>query len=257
MISTRLPCFEEQMTAKTRAKKDDAFRSRDKDTEQKFRPPLLSSSFSHPSLSLFFSLSGRVAAVPLPSSRRPAPRRSRVATSAAVDASALSGNSSRRRNSGWLFADDDGGEREAAFLLRDEEFLAAEAAADPLPSYGCELTGEQWDPLGLSLSPSQREEGPTFLRAQANRSPNQRRPSPGGRSEIGGADFGGPGGGGLLGKLAAMVALVVVSRVGVYERLPGVDVEAFGASLRSGGLLGYIDTLSGGSISRVGLFSLG
>jgi len=66
-----------------------------------------------------------------------------------------------------------------------------------------------------------------------------------------------PGGGGLLGKLAAMVALVVVSRIGVYERLPGVDVEAFGASLRSGGLLGYIDTLSGGSISRVGLFSLG
>jgi protein transport protein SEC61 subunit alpha len=54
-----------------------------------------------------------------------------------------------------------------------------------------------------------------------------------------------------------MTALVVLSRVGVYERLPGVDVEAFGASLRSGGLLGYIDTLSGGSISRVGLFSLG
>lgn len=161
-----------------------------------------------------------------------------------MDASALSDNGNRRR--GWLFEDDDS---EAAFLRRDDEFLAAEAAADPLPSYGCELTGEQWDPLGLS----QREVDSTFLRAQAN----QRRPSPGGRSEIAGADFGGPGGGGLLGKLAAMVALVVVSRVGVYERLPGVDVEAFGASLRSGGLLGYIDTLSGGSISRVGLFSLG
>ena len=86
--------------------------------------------------------------------------------------------------------------------------------------------------------------------------PSQRRPAPGGRSELGG-DLGGAGGGGLLGKLAAMTALVVLSRVGVYERLPGVDVEAFGASLRSGGLLGYIDTLSGGSISRVGLFSLG
>ena len=208
-------------------------------------------------LSLSFSLLGRVAAVPLPSSRRPAPRRSRVATSAAVDASALSGNSSRRQGSGWLFDDDDGDSSEAAaFLRRDEEFLAAEAAADPLPSYGCELTGEQWDPLGLSLTSQERDS--TFLRAQANRSsPNQRRPSPGGRSEIGGSDFGGPGGGGLLGKLAAMVALVVVSRIGVYERLPGVDVEAFGASLRSGGLLGYIDTLSGGSISRVGLFSLG
>ena len=133
---------------------------------------------------------------------------------------------------------------------RDGEFLAAEAAADPLPSFGCELTTEQWDPLGFNSSADS-----ALLRAQANR-PNQRRPAPGGRSEIG-ADFGAPGGGGLLGKLAAMVALIVVSRVGVYERLPGVDVEAFGASLRSGGLLGYIDTLSGGSISRVGLFSLG
>ena len=36
-----------------------------------------------------------------------------------------------------------------------------------------------------------------------------------------------------------------------------MDADAFAASLASGGLLGYIDTLSGGSISRVGVFSLG
>jgi preprotein translocase subunit SecY len=54
-----------------------------------------------------------------------------------------------------------------------------------------------------------------------------------------------------------MLALVAFSRLGVYARLPGVDVDAFSASLAGGGLLGYIDALSGGSISRVGIFSLG
>lgn len=51
--------------------------------------------------------------------------------------------------------------------------------------------------------------------------------------------------------------LIAVSRVGVYVRLPGVDVDAFSQSLQSGGLLSYIDALSGGSVSRVGVFSLG
>jgi protein transport protein SEC61 subunit alpha len=47
------------------------------------------------------------------------------------------------------------------------------------------------------------------------------------------------------------------SRLGVYMRLPGVDVDRFQASMQGGGLLGYIDALSGGSISKVGVFSLG
>lgn len=54
-----------------------------------------------------------------------------------------------------------------------------------------------------------------------------------------------------------MQAFVAFSRLGVYIRLPGVDVDQFSDSLRSGGLLSYIDALSGGSISRVGIFSLG
>lgn len=54
-----------------------------------------------------------------------------------------------------------------------------------------------------------------------------------------------------------MQALIVFSRVGVYMRLPGVDVEKFSETVQSGGILGYIDALSGGSISRVGIFSLG
>lgn len=64
-----------------------------------------------------------------------------------------------------------------------------------------------------------------------------------------GSFFSGP----LPGKLAALVGLIVVSRVGVYVRIPGVDVDAFSAAMQSNGLLGYVDALSGGSISKVGL----
>jgi hypothetical protein len=61
----------------------------------------------------------------------------------------------------------------------------------------------------------------------------------------------------LPGKLAGLLGLIVLSRVGVYVRLPGVDVDAFGETMAGNGLLGYVDALSGGSISKVGLFSLG
>jgi hypothetical protein len=56
-----------------------------------------------------------------------------------------------------------------------------------------------------------------------------------------------------------MQLLVVFTRVGSYIRVPGVDVDRFAESMRAGGggLLGTIDQLSGGSISRFGLFSLG
>lgn len=50
---------------------------------------------------------------------------------------------------------------------------------------------------------------------------------------------------------------MILSRVGVYVRLPGIDVDAFAASVQSGGLLRYVDALSGGSLSKVGVFSLG
>jgi preprotein translocase subunit SecY len=64
--------------------------------------------------------------------------------------------------------------------------------------------------------------------------------------------FSGP----LPGKLAALVGLIVVSRVGVYVRIPGVDVDAFSAAMQSNGLLGYVDALSGGSISKVSMTML-
>lgn len=57
--------------------------------------------------------------------------------------------------------------------------------------------------------------------------------------------------------LSCLQGLIIFSRVGVYMRLPGVDAERFAETVQSGGILGYIDALSGGSISRVGIFSLG
>ena len=58
-------------------------------------------------------------------------------------------------------------------------------------------------------------------------------------------------------RLLPLQGLIAFSRLGVYLRVPGVDVEAFEKSIKGGGLLGYIDALSGGSISKVGVFSLG
>lgn len=63
--------------------------------------------------------------------------------------------------------------------------------------------------------------------------------------------------GNLPQRLGLLLALIAFSRLGVYIRLPGVDVERFGEAMSGSGLLGYIDTLSGGSISKVGVFSLG
>ena len=50
---------------------------------------------------------------------------------------------------------------------------------------------------------------------------------------------------------------MVFSRLGVYMRVPGVDAERFAEPVQSQRILGYLDTLSGGAISRVGIFSLG
>ena len=61
----------------------------------------------------------------------------------------------------------------------------------------------------------------------------------------------------MLLHLSFAQALVVFSRIGVYMRLPGVDVDRFAESMQSGGLMGYFDALTGGSISKVGVFSLG
>ena len=52
-------------------------------------------------------------------------------------------------------------------------------------------------------------------------------------------------------KIATVIGLLVLSRVGVYIPLEGVDRAAFAEKISQSGLLGYIDTLAGGSISKV------
>ena len=55
-----------------------------------------------------------------------------------------------------------------------------------------------------------------------------------------------------------MLLLLILSRVGTYIPISGVDRDAFAESLQGGGnVLGYVDTLTGGSISKLGIFSLG
>lgn len=125
------------------------------------------------------------------------------------------------------------------------------------------LQDGHWDPLGImhslqgvdgemttSMSMSLAEQGLGLTRRRATVKMN---------SSFRGvdADPGGKGLGDLPKKVGLLLALIIFSRLGVYVRLPGVDVERFSEAMSGSGLLGYIDTLSGGSISKVGLFSLG
>lgn len=117
---------------------------------------------------------------------------------------------------------------------------------DSVPrQYGVELTADQWQPWDpLDLSP-QYLAADSGIRATPPSQGNQK------------FDFGAFLKGDLPKKLLIMLGLVALSRLGVYIRVPGVDVAKFEQSIQGGGLLGYIDALSGGSISKVGVFSLG
>jgi preprotein translocase SecY subunit len=121
--------------------------------------------------------------------------------------------------------------------------------AEGAPRYGLELTADQWNPLGLPI------EATTVFAANMGSSGSSRPGAPG--SNDSGSNFGDFISGDLPKKLALLLGLLVFSRLGVYVRLPGVDVDRFAEAMSGSGLLGYIDTLSGGSISKVGVFSLG
>ena len=61
-------------------------------------------------------------------------------------------------------------------------------------------------------------------------------------------------------KVATIAALLLVSRLGSYIPLPGIDREAFRELVQGDGansFLQYVDRISGGSISNFGLFTLG
>lgn len=123
-----------------------------------------------------------------------------------------------------------------------------------------EEDGFMWNPLGISLQGLDGELTTSMEVAlhssSRGRGDGMRAASLGGRNAqtSGGGDFFSSD---LPKKVGILLALIVFSRVGVYVRLPGVDVDKFADAMSGSGLLGYIDTLSGGSISKVGLFSLG
>lgn len=70
-------------------------------------------------------------------------------------------------------------------------------------------------------------------------------------------DFGEFFKGNLPEKFLKVLGLLVLSRVGTYIPLPGVNREAFSSSLDSNSILGTLDTFSGGGIGRLGISSLG
>lgn len=125
-----------------------------------------------------------------------------------------------------------------------------------------------WDPLGLGTragwdvgdnewnTDARKLEGSGSVMALTRGKPRANAMNvPGG----GGGDFFGEFMGGKLPeKIATVLALLVVSRIGTYIPISGVDRAAFAESLAGGGgMLGYVDTLTGGSISKLGIFSLG
>ena len=61
----------------------------------------------------------------------------------------------------------------------------------------------------------------------------------------------------LLQKVGLLVAFVAASRVGVYARLPGIDIEQYSEAVARSSILGWVDNVTGGSLSNVGVFTLG
>eukprot|EP00850_Spirogloea_muscicola_P007909 SM000041S15468 [mRNA] locus=s41:195460:198723:- [translate_table: standard] len=129
-----------------------------------------------------------------------------------------------------------------------------------------------FDPLGLGPAAAAPSAGfglaEHVLALIGGRGPS--RPGPGGQPspssgqrgsagaiEDSSIDFGDFFQGNLPKKFIQILALLALSRVGIYIPLPGVNLEAFSSSLGEGTLLGTLDTLSGGGIGRVGIFSLG
>ncbi|MEL6162627.1 MAG: preprotein translocase subunit SecY [Cyanobacteria bacterium J06641_2] len=63
---------------------------------------------------------------------------------------------------------------------------------------------------------------------------------------------------GLRGRLFVTIGILLLIRLGIYIPIPGIDRKAFSASLAQGnGIGGFLDILSGGGLSALGVFALG
>jgi preprotein translocase subunit SecY len=65
---------------------------------------------------------------------------------------------------------------------------------------------------------------------------------------------------GLRGRLLVTIGMLFLVRLGIYIPVPGIDREAFRQAIQSsnfGSLIGFLDILSGGGISALGIFALG
>lgn len=62
---------------------------------------------------------------------------------------------------------------------------------------------------------------------------------------------------GLRGRLLVTIGLLLLVRLGVYLPVPGINRDAFEASIGDQALTGFLDLFSGGGFSALGIFALG
>jgi preprotein translocase subunit SecY len=62
---------------------------------------------------------------------------------------------------------------------------------------------------------------------------------------------------GLRGRLLLTIGMLILVRLGIFIPVPGIDRAAFQEAIQNNGLIGFLNILSGGGISALGLFALG
>ncbi len=62
---------------------------------------------------------------------------------------------------------------------------------------------------------------------------------------------------GLRGRILTTIGLLILARLGVYLPMPGVDRTQLAGALQGSSIIGFLDILSGGGLSAVGVFALG
>jgi len=61
----------------------------------------------------------------------------------------------------------------------------------------------------------------------------------------------------LLNKTLITIFILLISRMGIFIPIPGINHDAFSQSLQNNGLLNFLNIFSGGGFSTIGIFALG